>query len=133
MARYTIEKVSVGYSEYSGAKRWTEDGWAVFEEGKQAPVTPVFMVRERAVSEKRYLESRPKTIFKMVHYVEGKGFYYQITPESPLRGPFSSRESAVFDAGWMLDADTSRKFRRRPEVRVRYQPEVRVRPHRRKA
>ena len=121
MARYTIEKVSVGYSEYSGAKRWTEDGWAVFEEGKQAPVTPVFMVREKAVSEKRYLESSPKTIFKMVHYVEGKGFYYQITPESPLRGPFSSRESAVFDAGWMLDADTSKKSipRRHPEVRVR--------------
>ena len=129
MARYTIEKVSVGYSEYSGAKRWTEDGWAVFEEGKQAPVTPVFMVRERAVSEKRYLESRPKTIFKMVHYVEGKGFYYQITPESPLRGPFSTRASAVVDAGWMLDADTSIPRRRPAEVRRRQ--EVRVRGHRR--
>lgn len=45
-----------------------------------------------------------RTIFKQVYYdSEARSFYYQIRSDTPLRGPFTTRESAVADARWTID------------------------------
>lgn len=52
-----------------------------------------------------------RTIYRQVFYVptsenppDGE-FYYQITPRSPVHGPFKTREDAVGDACFQIDQD----------------------------
>jgi len=47
-----------------------------------------------------------QTIYRMVHYdCDRNGFFYQTTLVTPLRGPFTTRASAITDASWHLNQD----------------------------
>lgn len=56
--------------------------------------------------------AKTKELHRMVEYDESlQGFVYQITENSPLRGPFKSRAGAVADAKWNIHHGTPEEIR----------------------